>query len=307
MKALFLDCFAGVSGPMLVGALVDLGVKPSALEWELSKLDLGDFHMHFDRQRRQKIEGIHFGIHAGAVHTHDQDEPHEHEMHSHSHGGGEEEHEHSHSHEQGHEHHHHHPHHEDDDDLPPDLDHGSEVPGADGEGGGRSHAEVRHLIEASELTPTVKARALAVYARIASAEAKLRGADANDLPLGDAGGLAAIADVICSCVAIETLGVGRVFVSNLHDGHGVTAGTDGAAPIPLPSTLEILRGLPLRQIDELHPLITATGAALVAETAAAFGPMPTLRIERIGYGIGTHDLSSRPHALRAVLGELVVE
>ncbi|MEZ0254099.1 MAG: nickel insertion protein, partial [Chthoniobacter sp.] len=49
MKVLFLDCFSGISGDMTVGALVDLGVKPSALEWELTKLDLGDFHMHFDR------------------------------------------------------------------------------------------------------------------------------------------------------------------------------------------------------------------------------------------------------------------
>ena len=49
MKNLFLDCFSGISGDMTVGALVDLGVKPSTLEWELSKLDLGDFHMHFAR------------------------------------------------------------------------------------------------------------------------------------------------------------------------------------------------------------------------------------------------------------------
>src|ERR1700749_4690077 len=93
MKVLFLDCFSGISGDMTVGALVDLGVKPSALEWELSKLDIGDFHMHFDRQKRQSVEGVKFGIHEGSTHTHDQDEP-----------------EHGHSHEHGHEHHHHHEH-----------------------------------------------------------------------------------------------------------------------------------------------------------------------------------------------------
>src|SRR5277367_6543425 len=71
MKVLFLDCFSGISGDMTVGALVDLGIKPSTLEWELSKLDLGDFHMHFERKLRQQVEGVKFGIHEGATHTHD--------------------------------------------------------------------------------------------------------------------------------------------------------------------------------------------------------------------------------------------
>ncbi len=80
MKVLYLDCFSGISGDMTVGALVDLGVKPSTLEWELSKLEIGHFHMHFDRAQRQNIEGTRFSIHEGETHTHDQDE-HDHEAH----------------------------------------------------------------------------------------------------------------------------------------------------------------------------------------------------------------------------------
>ena len=57
MRILFLDCFSGISGDMTVGALCDLGVKPSTFEWELSKLDLGGFHMHFERAKRHSIEG----------------------------------------------------------------------------------------------------------------------------------------------------------------------------------------------------------------------------------------------------------
>ena len=74
MKVLYFDCFSGISGDMTVGALCDLGVKPSTLEWELSKVDIGDFHMHFERKQRLNVEGIHFTIHEGAVHRHDQDE-----------------------------------------------------------------------------------------------------------------------------------------------------------------------------------------------------------------------------------------
>src|SRR5262245_32247357 len=97
MKVLYLDCISGISGDMTVSALVDLGVRPSTLEWELSKLPIGEFHMHFDRAKRKEIEGVRFTIHEGAVHRPEQDE---HEHHHH----GEEEHGHSHAH--GHEHEH---------------------------------------------------------------------------------------------------------------------------------------------------------------------------------------------------------
>jgi uncharacterized protein (DUF111 family) len=50
--------------------------------------------------------------------------------------------------------------------------------------------------------------------------------------------------------------------------------------------------------------ITPTGAAILAEFAEAFGQMPTLKIERIGYGVGSRDLATRPNVLRAVVGEL---
>src|SRR5712671_3774425 len=85
MKVLFLDCFSGISGDMTVGALCDLGVKPSALEWELSKLEIGDFHMHFEREQRHHLEGVAFSIHGGETHTHEQDEHHHEHGHDHDH------------------------------------------------------------------------------------------------------------------------------------------------------------------------------------------------------------------------------
>jgi len=51
-------------------------------------------------------------------------------------------------------------------------------------------------------------------------------------------------------------------------------------------------------------MVTPTGAALLAEFAEAFGPMPPLRLDRIGYGLGTREMVTRPNVLRAVLGEL---
>ena len=303
MKTLFLDCFSGISGDMTVGALVDLGVKPSTLEWELSKLDLGDFHMHFAREQRQQIEGVKFGIHEGATHTHAQDEPaHEHQHccgHDHDHGPAHHEpaepdhshaHEHAHDHDQGtevHDHDHDHEHHH--------------------HAHGRSHGQIRALIEASELSPFVKKHALGIFQRIAVAEGKIHGMPSADVTFHEVGALDSIADIVCACVGLEALGVEKVFVSSLHEGRGTIECAHGTFPLPAPATLEILAGIPLSQIDEPHELITPTGAAIVAEFGASFGPMPRMKSEKIGYGVGTRHLDSRPNVLRAVLGELVAE
>ena len=297
MKVLFLDCISGISGDMTVGALVDLGVKPSTLEWELSKLNIGDFHMHFDRAQRKNIEGVQFGIHEGSTHTHEHDK-HEHECCGHDHDHEHQhhdEHEHSHAHAHAHEHeehgHEHHEHHE--------HEHGHEH--------GRSHAEIRALIEASELSPFVKTHALSIFQRIAVAEGKIHGMPAADVAFHEVGALDSIADIVCACAGIESLGVEKVFVSALHDGHGTVECAHGTFPLPAPATLEILHGIPLGQIDEPHELITPTGAAIVAEFGASFGLMPRMQSEKIGYGIGTRDLASRPNVLRAVLGTLAAE
>ena len=93
-------------------------------------------------------------------------------------------------------------------------------------------------------------------------------------------------------------------VSPLFDGRGWVECAHGRFPIPCPATLEILAGIPLGQVDEPYELITPTGAAIVAEFGRSFGAMPTLRVEKIGYGIGSRVLPNRPNVLRAVLGEV---
>src|SRR3982074_3194429 len=89
MRILYVDCFSGISGDMMVGALAEVGVTPSTFEWELSKMDLGDFHLHFERQTRCGIAGIKFDVYSGSIHveglphSHHQDEAH-HEPHDHT-------------------------------------------------------------------------------------------------------------------------------------------------------------------------------------------------------------------------------
>lgn len=270
MKVLYLDCFSGISGDMMVGALTDLGVQPSTFEWELSKVDLGDFHMHFERQSRQNVVGVKFGIHEGSTHTHDQDKPEE--PHHHEHGPGC-----HHDHEEEAEEHPHHPH-------------------------GRNHREIRELITASTLSPFVKEKSLAIFQRVAVAEGKIHGMPPEEVTFHEVGALDSIADIICTCVGIEALGVEEVLVSKLFDGSGWVDCAHGRFPVPSTATLEILAGIPFSQIDEPFEFITPTGAAIVAEFGSGFNTMPELVVEKVGYGVGTRVLESRPNVLRAVLG-----
>ena len=308
MRALFLDCFSGISGDMTVGALCDLGVKPSSFEWELSKLDIGDFHMHFERRKKQEIEGVKFGIHAGSTHTHDQDEePDEHgQVHAHEH---EHEHDHEHHHEHGDEHDHAHEgqahDHEHDHGQAHDHEHDHDHHEHGEHEHGRSYAEIRALIESSDLSDFVKKHALGIFHRVAVAEAKIHGTTVESIAFHEVGALDSIADIVLTCAGIEELGVEKVFCGPLADGRGWIDCAHGRFPIPAPATLEILSGIPVGQIDEPYEFITPTGAAIAAEFSAGFGPMPRMTVEKIGYGLGSRDIASRPNVLRAVLGELV--
>ena len=307
MRILFLDCISGISGDMTVGALCDLGVKPSTFEWELSKLAIGDFHMHFERQQRQAIEGVKFSIHEGATHRHEQDAPcvcggHGHGHHHEDHEGHEEKnkHQHAHGHDHTHGHHHHKEHahaHEH------GHAHAHEHTHEHTHEHGRTHAQIRALIEASELSPFVKKHALSIFHRVAVAEGKIHGQAPEEVAFHEVGALDSIADILCACVGIEQLGIDEVRVSPLFDGRGWVQCAHGQFPVPCPATLEILAGIPLGQIDEPYEFITPTGAAIVAEFGRSFGAMPTLRVEKIGYGIGSRNLPNRPNVLRAILGE----
>ncbi len=298
MKALYLDIFSGISGDMFIGALLDLGVDAARLEQELSKLGLREYHLHVSRGSKCQISGVKFDVHLEHDH-HDpgHPSPHQHDdspEHSHSHAPG---HGHGHHHasdgddRHSHEHHEHHGHeHEPEDDV---------------HHHGRDFAEIRGLIERSALSAAVKERAIAIFRRIAEAEGRIHGQPAEAVHFHEVGAVDSIVDIVGACVGLELLGNPRVYAAGVIEGTGFIRCAHGRFPIPAPATLAILaaRGVPIRQCDEPNELVTPTGAALLAELVTEFGPLPEMRVERVGYGLGTRDNRTRPNVLRAVLGE----
>ena len=255
---------------MTVGALCDLGVPESVFQEAVAALGLGDeIHLHFTRDQRQGISGTRFHVHSHdhPAHSHDESS-HSHDHSTHSHGHATHSHEHSlHIH-------------------------------------GRTWREIRALLDEANLPGEVKDRAISTFRRIAVAEAKIHGVPIDEIGFHEVGAADSIADIVAACAGFHALGPLRVEASPLCEGSGWVDCAHGKFPLPAPATLEILAGIPLRQMDEPMEFITPTGAALLAEFASRFGLMSETRVEKVGYGIGTRDTHPRPNVLRAVLGEI---
>ena len=170
---------------------------------------------------------------------------------------------------------------------------------------GRTFAQIRQLITASQLSEWVKQKSVAVFQRLAVAEGKIHGLPPEEVNFHEVGAVDSIVDIVGACIALEMLGKPRVQASPVVEGTGWIECAHGRFPIPAPATLAILgaRGIALSQCDEPNELVTPTGAALLAEFVDAFGPMRELVAEKIGYGLGTRDNPRRPNVLRAIIGE----
>ena len=167
-------------------------------------------------------------------------------------------------------------------------------------------AELEALLAAGDLPEPLRARAVAVFRRLAQAESRVHGEAIETLHVHEVGRTDAVVDIVGTIVALEALSVERVYCSALPlASAGETRSAHGPLPLPAPATLEILcaAGAPIRAGADaiVSEQVTPTGAALVAELATF--ARPPLRLQGVGIGAGSRDDSSRPNVLRAWLGE----
>jgi len=169
-----------------------------------------------------------------------------------------------------------------------------------------SHRHLHHIariIHDSGLSATVKDRAIGVFTRLAEAEAKVHGTSVEKVHFHEVGAIDAIVDVVGAVIGLDLLGVRRIVCSSVPVGSGTVKCQHGVMPVPAPATAELLRGVPLAACEESGELTTPTGAAILATLADAFGPVPDMTIQSIGYGAGTRDGQTRPNVLRLLIGE----
>jgi pyridinium-3,5-bisthiocarboxylic acid mononucleotide nickel chelatase len=166
--------------------------------------------------------------------------------------------------------------------------------------GHRSLADISALIQKSGLAPRARERALRVFRRLGEVEAKIHGVTVEEIHFHEVGATDSIVDICGAAVVLELLGDPKVFSSPPPLGSGKVKIAHGVVPVPVPATLELLRGLPVLH-EGVGELTTPTGAALLAELCT-IAPPPAMVVDRIGYGVGTKNFEDRANVLRMTVG-----
>jgi pyridinium-3,5-bisthiocarboxylic acid mononucleotide nickel chelatase len=193
-----------------------------------------------------------------------------------------------HAHDHGHDHHHHdHGHHHDH-----DHDHGAH----------RSLPEIFALIDRSALSPVGRDRAKAMFQRLAEAEAAIHQMPVEQVHLHEVGALDSILDVVGTVFALDWVGADRVVCSPLNVGGGMVQSAHGLFPVPAPATVKLLGDAPVYAGTVQKELVTPTGALIATTYASAFGPIPAMSVEQVGYGAGERDNPQTPNVLRVLIG-----
>jgi uncharacterized protein (TIGR00299 family) protein len=159
------------------------------------------------------------------------------------------------------------------------------------------------MIQNSGLSENTKARSIQIFERLAEAEARVHGTGVDQVHFHEVGAVDSIIDVVGTVLGFEMLGIDRFFSSPLRVGRGTVKTEHGLLPIPAPATAELLRGVSVYAGELEGEYVTPTGAAILTTLCESFGPMPPLKIDRIGYGAGSRDPEGFPNALRLVLAE----
>ena len=167
----------------------------------------------------------------------------------------------------------------------------------------RGLAEIRRILEASNLPEPAAENAERVFVALCEAEAAVHGVAVDEVHLHEVGAIDAIVDIVGACCGLQRLSIETIRCSPLNVGGGRVATAHGELPVPAPATARLLENAPVYSHGPEVELVTPTGAALVATLAEAFGPWPPMTVAAVGYGAGDKELDGVPNVLRLVVGE----
>jgi uncharacterized protein (TIGR00299 family) protein len=166
----------------------------------------------------------------------------------------------------------------------------------------RPYPRLAAIIDGCGVKPAVRERAAKVMRRLAEVESRIHGVPIEDVHLHELGGLDTLVDVVGVLAGFDALGLDRVVSSPVNIGRGWAHIQHGTMPVPAPATQAFLEGMPVYAGELEGEWLTPTGAALLRELVGGWGPLPPMRLERIGTGAGRDD-PPRANVLRLFIGE----
>jgi pyridinium-3,5-bisthiocarboxylic acid mononucleotide nickel chelatase len=293
MRIGYLECFSGISGDMMLGALVDAGVPFDLLVETATALGVGA-RLEMRKVSRGGLAATKVDViteeSAGAT-------------------GTEHQHDHEHSHEpNGHDHHDHEPHdHEHDGHTHETHEH--HIHAVEPAQHSHEHAPHRSLttilgiIAAAPLKDQVKQRAFRAFQLLGEAEAAIHSIPVERVHFHEVGAVDTIVDIVCAAAGCGELGVDRWMASPLNVGSGTVKCAHGTLPVPAPATLALLGDAPVYASGTPMERVTPTGAAVLRMLDVTYGVLPAMSVKAHGYGAGGRDTPGEPNLLRVLIGE----
>ena len=268
MRIGYLECFSGISGDMLLGALVDAGVSFACLAETAAALNVGA-RLEMRKVNRGGLAAIKVDVITPDTlavepgHSH-QDHPkhvhHEHEPHAHT----------AHA-----------PH--------------------------RSLSAILEIIRSAPLSEAVKQCSIRAFQLLGEAEAAIHSVPIEDVHFHEVGAVDTIVDIVCAAAGAEALGremgVDRWVSSPLNVGSGTVVCQHGTLPVPAPATLALLGDAPIYAAGEPMERVTPTGAVLLRMLEVQYAKLPAMRVLKTGYGAGGRETAGQPNLLRLLVGE----
>ncbi len=325
-NTLYLECYSGISGDMVVGALLDLGASQKVLEEQLGSLPVEGFKVQISRVKKSGLDACDFNVildrqyenhdhdneylyaqegygHKAHIHTH----VHSHDEHTDAHGHGEHTDAHGHgNHTDAHghgdhtdahghgEHTHTHEHAE--------HEHAHRHDGHTHEH--RGLPEIRDIISRSKISDRAKKIASDIFLVLAEAESKAHGVSVEEVHFHEVGAVDSIVDIVAAAVCLDDLNIREVIVPELYEGRGTVRCQHGVIPVPVPAVVHIIgaHNISLHMTGTEAELVTPTGAAIVAATRTSDRLPERYKIQKSGMGAGKRDYG-RASILRGMLIE----
>ncbi len=266
MRIGYLECFSGISGDMLLGALVDAGVPFALLEETTAALNVGA-HLEMRKVSRGGLAGTKVDVIVENDHA---------AAHDHMHG------------EAGHIHDHDHPEHPTrmrmimaQRTVTPMITsmrtalstRTTMLTNTNISRIARFRRSLRIIADAP-LTDQVKSRASLAFQLLGEAEAAIHSIPIEKVHFHEVGAVDTIVDIVCSAVGCAHLGVDRWLASPLNVGSGTVKCAHGTLPVPAPATLALLGNAPVYAAGPAMERVTPTGAAMLRMLDVEYASLP---------------------------------